>query len=440
MKRKTRIAACAGGLALALAAALYFGATYRDAAAPKRAFWLNAEAPTRPGWRARLTLLAGDGGDGMIDGPAAASRFGDPFGVATDRAGNLFVADAGAASRIRRIAPDGRVVTFAGSRSGFADGPAAVAAFDTPSALAIDRHGNLYVADTGNNAIRKLAPDGSVSTLAGGGEPGYRDGVGRAARFDGPVGVAVDAAGDVYVADTYNDRIRRIKPDGTVTTVAGSGAPGHMDGSGAAARFDTPSAIVAGKDGLLYVADTGNDAIRRIDKAGAVSTLAPPPDARLLWHPAALALTHDGYLYVGGAGGRILQRDPGGQYRVLADADHRPQADDGGDDSLRLAAPRAIALRPGGSLVVTDGQALRVFALAPPRAGAAAAPVLPLPPSEHVADMPWPVSPQLAPHEVVGVLGEVAATTMARAATISTRAWTSAPTSARACWRSGRRR
>jgi DNA-binding beta-propeller fold protein YncE len=144
------------------------------------------------------------------------------------------------------------VTLFAGGHAGFADGLGAAAAFDTPSALAIDRLGNLYVADTHNNAIRKVAPDGAVSTLAGG-----------AAGFDGPVGVAVDRDGNVYVADTYNDRIRRIGKDGAVTTVAGSGTPDYLDGAGTAAAFDTPSAIAVDKHGVLFVADTGNNAIRR---------------------------------------------------------------------------------------------------------------------------------------------------------------------------------
>ena len=417
MNRKTINAALAGATLLAAGAAVYISFSARDAATPGRPVWLRAEAPTRAAWTARVAPLAGDGLEGVVDGVAPASRFSDPFGTVVDAHGNVFVADAG--NRIRRIGPDGQVSTFAGASAGFADGLGAAAAFDTPSALAIDRLGNLYVADTGNNAIRKVAPDGSVSTLAGGGEPGYLDGVGRAARFNGPVGVAVDREGNVYVADTYNDRIRRIARDGTVTTVAGSGTPGSLDGPGAAAAFDTPSAIVVDRHGVLFVADTGNDAIRRIDKDGAVTTLAVPvEDAQtpaLLRRPVALALTHDGFLYIGGAGGRIVQRAPDGNYHALADADRPPQASYASDGSVRLYAPRGIALRPDGSLVVTDGQALQVFALAPPRPGAPVRPAVALPVSAPApapapatpAVMPWPVGPQLEPHEVVGVMGEV---------------------------------
>ena len=157
-------------------------------------------------WPAVVTVLAGDGVVGMRDGEAGRARFSDPFGVAVAADGGVYVADAGGAQRIRRLTPDGVVLTFAGGGRGYVDGAASLARFNTPSALAIDAAGILYVADTGNHVIRRITRDGLVSTLAGDGVAGYRDGPAAAARFNGPVGVAIDGAGRVIVADTYNVR------------------------------------------------------------------------------------------------------------------------------------------------------------------------------------------------------------------------------------------
>jgi sugar lactone lactonase YvrE len=172
-------------------------------------------------WRAHVDPLAGDGHLGWRDGPAAQARFADPYGLALDPHGTLYVSDGGDNDRIRALRRDGTVATLAGGVEGFRDGQGAAARFDTPSGLALDATGNLYVADTGNHAIRKVTPDGVVTTLAGTGQPGWRDGPGVQAQFDGPMGVAVDASGRVIVADAYNDRVRAIAPDGQVTTLAG---------------------------------------------------------------------------------------------------------------------------------------------------------------------------------------------------------------------------
>nr|WP_229429032.1 NHL repeat-containing protein [Massilia sp. ST3] len=371
-----------------------------------------AVTATTPFWPARVGTLAGNGLPGIADGPAASSRFSDPYGVAIDPQGRIYVADGGDSNRIRVIAPDGTVSTLAGGSEGFADGKGTAAAFDTPSALVLDHQGNLLVADTGNHAIRKIAPDGTVTTLAGGGAPGYLDGVGRAAQFNGPVGVAVDAAGVVYVADTYNDRIRRIALDGSVTTIAGNGKPGKLDGPALEAGFDTPSAIAAALDGTLYVADTGNHAVRMIGRDGQVSTVAAPLEAErrpVLRRPVGVAVTRDGYLYIAsGSGGRILQRKPDGELRPLQDADLAPDPDGfGSDGTVQLFGPRAIAVDRDGSLVVSDAAAPRVHRLAQPRQGEAISARTRPPLIRRTEPMPWPVGPQDMVHEVVGVMGEV---------------------------------
>src|SRR5687767_618192 len=240
--------------------------------------WWRLQPPRLPplerDWSATVSVLAGDGVQGMADGPAERARFSEPFGIAAALDGTIFVADAGHADRIRRISPDGRVSTLAGGAPGFADGAGALAAFSTPSGLALAADGSVYVADTGNHAIRRVAPDGRVSTLAGDGTPGFADGPGEQARFNGPIGVAVAPDGRVLVADTYNDRIRAIDASGTVTTLAGSGRPGADDGLADAASFDTPAGIAVDAHGMVYVADTGNSVVRTLDRSGLVTT--PP--------------------------------------------------------------------------------------------------------------------------------------------------------------------
>src|SRR5689334_8095985 len=181
--------------------------------------------PTPRAWRANVITVAGDG---------SPKTLADPFGVAVAEDGVVYFSDAGESNRIQKIAPDGSVTTLAGGSEGFADGTGAQASFNTPSGIAIDADGNLYVADTGNNRIRKVTPQGVVTTVAGDGTAGYVDGQAAQARFNGPIGVAVGGDGNIYVADTYNDRIRRISPEGQVTTIAANEA------------FDTPCGVVAG--------------------------------------------------------------------------------------------------------------------------------------------------------------------------------------------------
>lgn len=211
-----------------------------------------------------VTTLAGSGVGGYVDGPAGAARFSGPIGLAQDVAGNVYVADADN-YRIRRIDPNGNVTTIAGSGvRGHLDGPAATARFFEPQGIALDGAGNLYVADRAGNRIRKLTPAGVVSTYAGVATAGYVDGPAATARFNAPIGVAVDARGDVYVMDRDNQRLRRIEAaTGLVSTVAGSGVAGAQDGAAGSAQFSSPRGIAI-QSGALYVADLSNHRIRRV--------------------------------------------------------------------------------------------------------------------------------------------------------------------------------
>lgn len=225
-----------------------------------------------------ISTLAGlGGGFGSADGPASQARFRWPTGIAVDGAGNAYVADAGNHT-IRRIAPDGVVTTFAGQPGirGSADGFGSEARFTSPRSVAVDPAGNVYVAEDFNHTIRKITPSGQVTTLAGLAEtPGAADGMGSEARFNLPRGLAVDDSGTVYVADQGNATIRKIAPDGTVTTWVGRvGRTGVTDGAGSSALFHSPEGLAVDNAGHVYVGDWGNDNVRKITPAGVVSTLA----------------------------------------------------------------------------------------------------------------------------------------------------------------------
>lgn len=265
-------------------------------------------------YAAYVSTVAGNGDSGEVDGTGAAARFYVPGGMTSDAEGNFYVADQGGrtvrkvtpagvvttiasglgqpgdvaigpdgnlyvadggANKILRIAADGTVTTYAGTGAGGADdGDRSTATFVYPFALAFDRAGNLYIADSLNQRIRKITPAGMVSTLAGTGIQGDVDGPGASATFRYPQGIAVDNEGFVYVADASNRKIRRIAPDGTVSTFAGSGLSGEDDGPAATARFREPFGLAFGRDGALYAADYGNSKLRRISRDGIVTTIA----------------------------------------------------------------------------------------------------------------------------------------------------------------------
>jgi hypothetical protein len=234
------------------------------------------------------TVFAGRGSgcvtDYALDGSRLAARFCSPRSVVVAQDGTMFVSDAGNAN-IRRVAPDGSVTTLAGSTglTGSADGVGTAARFGNYSAypraamgIDLDGAGNVWVADTANSTIRRISPDGTTVTIAGvAGSTGSADGVGAVARFNQPHDLAIDSAGNVFVVDTGNSSIRRVTPAGVVTTFAGqSGAGGSADGPATSARFNAPYGIAVGADDALYIADTGNHTIRRISTAGVVSTIA----------------------------------------------------------------------------------------------------------------------------------------------------------------------
>lgn len=374
---------------------------------------INKPAPTSFDWQAELDVHAG-----VPD--VDSSYFSDPYAVAIDKQGTIFVSDAGEHNQILKISVDGAVVPYAGSVEGFADGKADLAAFNTPSGIALDGKGNVLVADTGNHAIRSISPEGMVTTVAGNGKPGHRDGVGAEAQFNGPVGIAVDAAGNIYVADTYNDRIRKISPDGQVSTLAGGSGSGYLDGEAAAALFDTPTGLAINSKGDVLIADSKNDAIRRLSKDGQVTTLARALDDEekpLMRRPLSIIATYDDHFYIGEGGkGRIIQISPTGGMRGVAGVGINFEAGD--EKAIRFLQPTGIALNDKGGLLVSDSARLQLVSLhakGAPDSMVGQKPAAPAPVQEikntrlddEIKSYPWPIKPQKTAHEVVGTMGEV---------------------------------
>jgi sugar lactone lactonase YvrE len=225
-----------------------------------------------------VTTFAGGGSSGTSqDGNGTAASFSGLSCLALDSTGNAYAAEFGG-NRIRKITPAADVSTFAGSGAiGSLDGHGTSATFNTPSSVATDADGNIYVLEFVGAVVRKITPARDVTTLAGSGTAGFADGTGTAASFGQAYGIATDAAGNVYVADTGNNRIRKITPGGVVMTLAGSGQIGATDGAGSSASFSRPGGLAVDSDGTLYVADTGNSLLRKITPAGVVSTLAGQP-------------------------------------------------------------------------------------------------------------------------------------------------------------------
>ena len=340
-----------------------------------------------------ITTAAGSGASGFSGdgGTAVGAQLDYPRGVAVDSSGNVYAADT-ANSRVRKIA-GGVIATVAGNgTAGFAGdgGQAASAQLNQPGAVLVDASGNLYISDSGNNRIRKVSAAGVISTFAGNGTAGFGGDSGKAtaAQLNQPAGMAFDSAGDLYIADLGNSRIRKISAAGTITTVAGNGIPGFTGDGGfaATAELDQPSAVAVDSTGILYIADTGNNRIRKV--AGTtISTVAGTGVAGFsgdgaaatsaqLFAPAGVLVTAGGSVYVADTSNNCIRKITGGTISTIAGGG--PSFGDNGPAiSAELGGPRGMAFDSSGDLYVADTQDDRIRLLTPVPLGITAPLALP---------------------------------------------------------------
>lgn len=311
-----------------------------------------------------VATYVGSGTAGRLDGTGTAAQLNNPTGAAFAPSGELYIADYGNNS-IRKVTTSGAVSIFAGlssGASGSTNGVGTAASFYAPGGIAVDYAGVIYVADQFNSRIRKIALDGTVSTLAGS-STGYLDSTtGTSAKFYWPWGLAVDASGNVYVADTYNNMIRKITPSGSVSTIAGTTSAGFANGSGSAARFNYPSGIAIGPDGVLYVADQDNNRIRKVTTSGDVTTLAGSgtkgtvdglSTAAQFASPHGIAVDVHSNVYVADEYSHSIRKiAPDGSVYTLAGSAEGYQ--DGSSDVARFSHPLGLATSSTGNLYIVE--------------------------------------------------------------------------------------
>jgi uncharacterized protein (TIGR03437 family) len=313
-----------------------------------------------------MTVIAGNNiqdfsGDG---GSAVNASLNGPTGVALDSAGNLYIADAGN-KRIRKVSA-GTITTVAGGGVAFADGGSPTStSLNNPQGVAVDSAGNLYIADTGNNRIRKVS-GGMIATVAGGGVVLGDQGPAISASLNGPQGVAVDSSGNIYIADTSNNRIRKVS-GGTITTVAGTGTPAYSQDNVLAmnAPLDFPEAVTLDSAGNLYIADTNNQRIRKVS-GGLITTVAGngtpgfsgeggSPTSASLDNPGGVTVDSSGNIYIADTFNDRVRKVSGGTIMTVAgNATYQYSGDGGPATSASLNAPQGIAVDSSGNVYIAD--------------------------------------------------------------------------------------
>jgi sugar lactone lactonase YvrE len=325
-----------------------------------------------------ITTIAGTdvwgfSGDG---GPATSAKLYAPAEVAVDARGNVYIATY-QDSRVRRVSPDGTISTFAGTgQPGFSGdgGPATSAKLYAPKGVAVDGQGNVYIADSNNFRVRKVSPGGTITTFAGGGRPGSLGDGGPAtlATLRNPFGVAVDGQGNVYIADTDNMRVRKVSTGGTITTIAGTGAQGSSGDGGPAtsALLRFPYGLAVDGEGNVYFADSGNNRVRRISRGGTITAFAGtgansfsgdggPATSAQLQIPRDVALDGSGSVYIADGNNRVRKVSPGGTISTFAGGGRAAPGDGGLATAAQLKGVWGVAVDGKGSVYFAEGGRVR---------------------------------------------------------------------------------
>jgi len=309
----------------------------------------NKSKPSQntPVQTAGVTTYVGNGIAGLVNGSGTGAELSAPVDMVVDAFGNLYISDYGN-NVIRKVAPGGSVSTFAGNgTAGFKNDALASAEFNHPQGLVIDQNGNIYVADSGNNVIREITTGGQVVTYAGTGTAGMVNGAGTVAQFNSPQGLVIDKGRNIYVADYYNNVIRKIAPDASVSTFAGTGTAGLNDGAPGVATFHGPSGIAIDGSNNLYVAEGINGDIRQIIPSGTVSTFTSS-----LPNPIRVTVDGSSNLYVS-CQNTIQKIDNAGKATVYAGTG-TPGYLDGSLLQSEFNAPVGLVSNSQGVVIVAD--------------------------------------------------------------------------------------